>query len=84
VSFSFICTGRAVFAQLTVVPSVQTVGSTCSSMRGKQKYSPGGSRIWTLSWDSKSHPSRGIGVSGTTRKVTEVEVPQGQASGWVK
>jgi hypothetical protein len=37
-------------------------------MNGKQKYSPGENRIWTLSWESKSQPSRVIGVSETMRK----------------
>jgi hypothetical protein len=37
-------------------------------MRGKKKYSLERIRIWTLSWNNKSHPSRGTGVSGTTRK----------------
>jgi hypothetical protein len=38
------------------------------SNEGETEVFPGGSRIWTLSWDNKSCSSRGIGVSGTTRK----------------
>jgi hypothetical protein len=37
-------------------------------MKGKQKYSLWGCWIWTLHWDNKLCPSRGIGVSGTTSK----------------
>jgi hypothetical protein len=47
----------------------KTVGSTSSSVRGKQKYSPKFHReILAVNQDSKSRPSRGIGVSGATKK----------------
>jgi hypothetical protein len=37
---------------------MSTVGSTCSSIRGKQKYSPGGKRRCTSNLGRRSHPSR--------------------------
>jgi hypothetical protein len=43
------------------------MGSTCSSIRGKQKYSPGVKRSCTPNLDRRSHLSRGVGVSGTIK-----------------
>jgi hypothetical protein len=58
------------------------VGSTCSSIRGKQKYSPEGKRICTPNLDRRFHPSRGVGVSGTTKKEQQKwNYPQEQAVG---
>jgi hypothetical protein len=57
-----------VHALPTVCSSVHTVGPICSSSKGKQKYSPGGEIIWTFSLDRRSHPSRGVWVSGTIKK----------------
>jgi hypothetical protein len=74
--FSFTCTGRAVFARLTVVLSVQTVGSTCSSVRGKQKYSLGGSRIWTLVGAIHLAPAEVLEFQGPQGKFTEWRFPQ--------
>jgi hypothetical protein len=64
----WIRTGTAVCDSFTVCPSIHTVESTSSSIRGKQKYLPGAKRSCTANLDRKSHPSRGIGVSGTIKK----------------
>jgi hypothetical protein len=46
-------------------------------MRGKQKCSLGGSRIWTLSWDNKSRQQGYWSFKDQEESVTEVEVPPG-------
>jgi hypothetical protein len=46
-------------------------------MRGKQKYSPGESRIWTLSWDNKSLQQEYWSFRDHKERVTEVEFPPG-------
>jgi hypothetical protein len=61
-------TRTADHAHPTVCPSVHTMGSTCSSIRDKKKYPPEGKRSCTPNLDRKSHPSRGVGVSGTIKK----------------
>jgi hypothetical protein len=84
-SLRWIRTGTTVHAHPMLCPSVHTMGSTCSSIRGKQKYSPGGKRSCTSNLDGRSHPSRGVGVSGTIKKEWQKwKSLQKQARGWVK
>jgi hypothetical protein len=84
-SLRWIRTGTTVHAYYTVYTSVHTMRSTCSSIRGKQKYSPGGKRSWTPNLDRRSCPSRGVGASGTIKKEWQKwKSPQEQARGWVK
>jgi hypothetical protein len=54
----------AVFVLPMLEASIQTDWSTCSSVRGMQKYSPGGSSIWALSLDRRSLPNKGMGSQG--------------------
>jgi hypothetical protein len=59
---------EGLFFDLPVVePSIQTDWSTCSSIRGMQKYSLEGSSIWTLSLDRISLPNKGIRILETSR-----------------
>jgi hypothetical protein len=74
-----------VCAHSTMCPSIHIVGSACSSIRGKQKYSSGGKRSYTPNLDRRSCPSRGVGVCGRIKKEWQKwKSPQEQAKSWVK